>query len=98
MREAAPSHEADSSVSSLYFPLSLKEGVLTLTEHSQFEGMIQRLRASTKAEREGPITKTLYCDLEDHAHCPGMWTVYPDEEGPCGCECHAQIRSESENA
>lgn len=66
-----------------------------MTESSQYEGMIQRLRAATRAERAGHVRKTEFCALDDHFNCPGTWTVFPDEEGRCECECHATIRVET---
>jgi hypothetical protein len=33
-----------------------------------------------------PISRR--CHVGQHHLCKGWWTQYPDESGPCECECH----------
>lgn len=36
----------------------------------------------------GDLPLTRRCWRGQHAACPGAWTRYPDESGPCECGCH----------
>jgi hypothetical protein len=57
-------------------------------------GQISEARESAKrsdrAKSDGgdmPISRKCFGGMHDR--CQGFWTQYPEDTGPCECECHS---------